>query len=141
VDNLESGLRPLIRGGLAMGKRAIPILIVVSTIALLAGCGGVAQDNPDSRIASLQDGRTSYSQALASLGKPYQDYGDEDGSRTVVYEINQQQAGTDTHIPMLGPYAGHITQVQNKLTLKFDPNGILTSHTSQIIPAPPPPGQ
>lgn len=118
-----------------MGRRALSILIAASTIAILAGCGGVAQDNPDSRIASLQDGQTSYSQALASLGKPYQDYGDQDGSRTVVYEINQQQAGTDTHIPVLGPYTGHITQVQNKLTLKFDPNGVLTSHTSKVIPA------
>ncbi|MGH7780399.1 MAG: hypothetical protein ACREQR_11285 [Candidatus Binataceae bacterium] len=119
-----------------MSKRLISILIVAGVIALLAGCGGVAQDNPDSRIASLHDGSTTYEQAIASLGKPYQDYGDADGSRTVVYMINQQQASGDTHIPVLGPYAGHISQVQNKLTLKFDPNGTLVNHSSQITAAP-----
>ena len=124
-----------------MVRRTISIVFIAGAIAIFAGCGGVAQDNPDSRIASLQDGRTTYSQALASMGKPYQDYGDQDGSRTVVYEVNQQQADSSTHVPVLGPYMGNISQVQNKLMLKFDPNGVLQSHSSQVTPAPPPPGQ
>ncbi len=122
-----------------MGKQPISILILVAAIVFLSGCGGVAQDNPDSRIASLQDGITTYSQALASMGKPYQDYGHQDGSRTVVYLINEQQADASAHVPVLGPFMGTIAQVRNKITLNFDPAGVLTSHSSEIAPASPPP--
>ncbi|HVC43305.1 MAG TPA: hypothetical protein VND20_00695, partial [Candidatus Binataceae bacterium] len=118
-----------------MKGKLISSALVIAVIAICAGCGGVAQDNPDSQIASLQDGRTNYSQVIANMGKPYQDYGSPDGGRTVVYKLNQQQADSDTHIPMLGPYMGAISQVQNKMTLTFDSNGVLTSHSSQVTPA------
>lgn len=121
-----------------MRGRIIGVLAIAGLIAFCTGCGSVAQSNPDARIADLQDGRTTYAQVITDFGKPYQDYGEPDGSRTVVYILNQQQAGSATHVPMVGPYVGTIRQVQNKMTLQFDPSGVLTSHASQVTPAPPP---
>lgn len=103
-------------------------------IAICAGCGGVAKENPASQAATLQDGATTYEQVIAGMGEPYQDYGDADGSRTVVYMLNPQPLAVNTHSPQTAP------QVQNKLTLKFDPNGILATHSEQPASTLPSPG-
>ncbi|MFZ1887640.1 MAG: hypothetical protein WAU33_06385 [Candidatus Binataceae bacterium] len=118
----------------ALVRKAISILLFATMISICAGCGGVAKQNPASQAATLQDGATSYAQVIEGMGPPYQDYGDQDGSRTVVYMLNPEPAGANTHSPQTAT-----TQVQNKLTLKFDPNGILVSHSTQPISTPPSP--
>ncbi|MGC1343988.1 MAG: hypothetical protein WA854_16775 [Candidatus Binataceae bacterium] len=109
----------------AIDARMISISILAAMIAICAGCGTAAKQNPASQMDTLQDGATTYAQVIAGMGEPYQDYGDQDGSRTVVYMLNLQPSVADTHSPQT------VTQVQNKLTLKFDPNGILASHSTQ----------
>ncbi len=109
----------------AIPRRLIPISILAALIAICAGCGSAAKQNPASNAATLQDGATTYAQVIAGMGEPYQDYGDQDGSRTVVYMLNPEPVATNTHSLQAA------TQVQNKLTLKFDPNGILASHSTQ----------
>ena len=140
VDYIESGLRPLIRGGAARTddsqsdtQKLIPISILGALIAMCTGCGSAAKQNPASQTATLQDGATTYAQVIAGMGEPYQDYGDQDGSRTVVYMLNPEPAAANTHSPQAA------SQVQNKLTLKFDPNGILASHSTQPASAAPSP--
>lgn len=118
----------------AIPRRTISISILAVVIALCAGCGSVAKENPALQAATLQDGATTYEQVIAGMGEPYQDYGDADGSRTVVYMLNPQPPAANAHTPQVG------TQVQNKLTLKFDPNGILATHTEQPASTLPSPG-
>ena len=117
--------------------KTISIPILAAMIALCAGCGGVAQQNPAPQIATLQDGATTYTQVIDGMGKPYQDYGEPDGGRTVVYLLNPQPPAMDTH----SSQTANTTPAQNKLTLTFDPNGILASHFPQPTSAPPPSGQ
>jgi Flp pilus assembly protein TadD len=109
----------------AILRKTISISIIAAMITICAGCGTAAKQNPASQMATLQDGATTYAQVIAGMGEPYQDYGDQDGSRTVVYMLNLESIAANTHSPQT------VTQVQNKLTLKFDPNGILVSHSSQ----------
>lgn len=109
----------------ALVRKTISISIFAAMVALCTGCSSAAKQNPASQIATLQDGVTTYAQVIAGMGEPYQDYGDQDGSRTVVYMLNPEPAAANTHSPQAA------TQVQNKLTLKFDPNGILVSHSTQ----------
>lgn len=117
--------------------KTISIPILAAMIALCAGCGSIAKQTPAPQIATLQDGATTYTQVIDGMGKPYQDYGEPDGGRTVVYLLNPQPPAADTHSPQMV----NTTPVQNKLTLKFDPNGILASHFPQPTAAPPSPGQ
>ncbi len=124
-----------------MGRRffAIAFFGTIAAACLattITACGDVAQDNPDARVAVLKDGQTSYSQVMQTMGKPYGDYGHPDGTRTVIYHLNQQQADSATHIPVIGPYAGSITPIENVVTLNFDKNGVLVSHSSVTRPAP-----
>jgi hypothetical protein len=113
-------------------RKRLSLSLLATMLALCAGCGSVAKQNPAPQIATLQDGATTYEQVMEGMGPPYQDYGDQDGSRTVVYMLNPEPTAANTHSPQA------TTQVQNKLTLKFDPNGILASHSSQPTSAPPP---
>lgn len=109
---------------------------IVAFAVLLAGCAPQGVDNPDSRIASLRDGRTTYAQVTREFGKPATDNVAADGTRTVTYAIHQQQADSGAHAPILGPLSGNITEVINDLTLKFDKDGVLTSHASTVKPTP-----
>jgi hypothetical protein len=117
----------------AIPRKLIPISILGALITLCTGCGTAAKQNPASQMATLQDGATTYAQVIAGMGEPYQDYGDQDGSRTVVYMLNPEPAAANTHSPQAA------ILVQNKLTLKFDPNGILASHFTQPAAAQPSP--
>lgn len=117
--------------------KTISIPILAAMIALCAGCGGVAKQTPAPQIATLQDGATTYTQVIDGMGKPYQDYGEPDGGRTVVYLLNPQPPAADTHSSQML----NTTPAQNKLMLKFDPNGILSSHTSEPASIAPPAGQ
>ncbi len=117
----------------AIPRQLIPISILGALIALSTGCGTAAKQNPASQMSTLQDGATTYAQVIAGMGEPYQDYGDQDGSRTVVYMLNPEPAAANTHSPQAA------SQVQNKLTLKFDPNGILASYSTQPASAEPSP--
>ena len=111
-------------------------VVVVAAIAiLLAGCAPQGVDNPDSRIANLQDGKTRYDQVTQEFGKPLTDQVAPDGTRTLTFAIQQQQASGGVHSPILGPFSGSVTQVENDLTMKFDKQGVLTSHSSSIKPA------
>jgi len=101
------------------------IALAIAALAICAGCGGVAQDSFNPRIVTLHDGATSYAQVIAAMGKPYQDWGEPDGGRTVVYMLNHPQIGADTRTPQAASPA------PTKVTLKFDPNGMLTSHSPQ----------
>lgn len=107
----------------ALVRKTISISIFAAMVALCTGCSSAAKQNPASQIATLQDGATTYAQVIAGMGEPYQDYGDQDGSRTVVYMLNPVAANTHSSQTAM--------QVQNKLTLKFDPNGILVGHSTQ----------
>jgi outer membrane protein assembly factor BamE (lipoprotein component of BamABCDE complex) len=108
-------------------------ILVISAIAVLfAGCAPQGVDNPDSRIANLQDGTTSYDQVTQQFGQPLTDKVAPDGTRTLTYAIHQQQADSDVHTPIFGPFSGKITQVENDLTMKFNKQGVLTSHSSSI---------
>lgn len=115
-------------------RKTISISTLAAVLALCAGCGSVAKVNPASQAATLQDGATTYEQVIAGMGEPYQDYGDADGSRTVVYMLNPQLLAANTHSRQTA------IQVQNKLTLKFDPNGILATHSEQPASTLPSPG-
>jgi outer membrane protein assembly factor BamE (lipoprotein component of BamABCDE complex) len=111
-------------------------VVVVSAIAiLLAGCAPQGVDNPDSRIANLKDGKTRYDQVLQEFGKPLTEKVAPDGTRTLTFAIQQQQASSAVHSPILGPFSGSVTQVENDLTMKFDKQGVMTSHSSSIKPA------
>jgi hypothetical protein len=118
-------------------RKRISLSILAATLALCAGCGSVAKQNPAPQIATLQDGATTYAQVIDGMGKPYQDYGEPDGGRTVVYLLNPQPPAADTHSSQIV----NTTPVRNKLTLIFDPNGILASHSPQPTAAPPSPGR
>lgn len=109
---------------------------VLSFAILLAGCWAQGINNPDARIANLRDGKTTYAQVTEKFGKPETDSVASDGTRTVTYAIHQQQSDSGIHTPILGPFSGTITEVINDLTLKFDKQGVLISHSSEIKPLP-----
>ncbi|MFZ0659073.1 MAG: hypothetical protein WBE78_07570 [Candidatus Binataceae bacterium] len=120
----------------AILRKTISISIITAMITICAGCGTAAKQNPASQMATLQDGATTYAQVIDGMGAPYQDYGDQDGSRTVVYMLNPEPTAANTHSPQVA------TPVQNKLMMKFDPNGILASHSTQPASvSPPSPGR
>ncbi|MHB8383172.1 MAG: hypothetical protein ACYDC3_12650 [Candidatus Binataceae bacterium] len=111
----------------AILRTTISASLIAAVIALCAGCGSAAKDNVAPEIATLQDGATSYSQVMESMGKPYQDWGEPDGSRTVIYMLSAQPSVAGTHSQQT------TTQAQTKLTLKFDPSGTLASHASEPV--------
>jgi outer membrane protein assembly factor BamE (lipoprotein component of BamABCDE complex) len=116
-------------------------MAVVGIVLALAGCAPQGVDNPDSRISNLKSGKTTFEQVKQEFGAPLTDKVAADGTRTVTYAIDQQQSSAGTHIPVLGPFTGSVTEVENDLTMTFDKDGVLTSHSSQIKPTPPNSGQ
>jgi outer membrane protein assembly factor BamE (lipoprotein component of BamABCDE complex) len=112
------------------------LIAVAALLTGLAGCAPQGVTNPDSRIANLRDGKTTYDQVTQEFGNPLTDKVARDGTRTVTYAIHQQQASGDVHSPILGPFSGKVTRVQNDLALEFDKQGVLMSHSSNIKPAP-----
>ena len=82
------------------------------------------------------DGKTTLAQVNQEFGSAKTDKTAPDGTHTVTYALMQQQSSSEAHTPFLGPWSGKTTQVENDLTMTFDRNGVLQSHSSAIKPAP-----
>lgn len=100
-------------------------LLTVAFLAVLAGCSGASPE----KLAQLQSGKSTLSEAIAILGTPDRDETLPDGSRMLTYVA--QRAGTRAvnFVPVASHIWGGWDVKSGEAGLMFGPDGRLRFHS------------
>jgi len=106
------------------------VTVVVAAIAL-AGCGATSGTKvTDEQLQKLEVGKTTYTEAVALLGRPNYDTVMSGGKRVVTYAYSEFKARPETFIPFAGAFVGGSDGHSQAITLAFDKDGRLSDTTS-----------
>ena len=104
-------------------------------VLMLAGCVSAGTPIDPAKLATLERGRTTLTEAQAALGPPNGVSVLSDGSRVLVYTYVHAQARPETFIPYIGAFIGGADTQSQSVALIFGPDGLLrsgSSHGTQV---------
>jgi len=101
------------------------VWLTVAAVAMLAGCSGA---NPD-KLAQLQSGRSTVSEAVALLGSPDRDEVLPDGSRMLTYVAQRSGTRAVNFVPVASHIWGGWDVKSGEAGLMFGPDGKLRFHS------------
>jgi outer membrane protein assembly factor BamE (lipoprotein component of BamABCDE complex) len=96
----------------------------------LVGCVSSGTKVTPEQVAQFQQGKTTLSEVVATLGAPNSTTNLGNGQTILVYVHISSQANAATYVPVVGLLAGGATGTSNTATFTFDSRGILISSGS-----------
>lgn len=110
-------------------NRVLKNILLMACVSL-AGCASSGVKISDEKIATLQDGKTTKTEVLASFGQPTSQHRNSDGTSTLIYSHSQTQARAITFVPIVGAFAGGADTTFGSVVLNFDKSGVLSSYST-----------
>ena len=112
-------------GRLDTGEMNMRRLLVVTMVAMLAGCSGA---DPD-KLAQLHSGKSTVADAIAILGSPDRDETLSDGSRMLTYVAQRSGTRAVNFVPVASHVWGGWDVKSGEAGLMFGPDGRLRFHS------------
>lgn len=104
---------------------AITLLAILQT-----GCASVGTPIDKAQFSTLERGKTTYADVIATFGKPSSVTVMDDGEKTVAYTHAESRIKAATFIPVVGLFAGGVDATSDSVLLTFNKNDILTKKST-----------
>src|SRR5262245_40579988 len=99
-------------------------------LALLTSCYARGTKIPETALATLVPGQTTYAEVAAQWGKPNSNTKREDGTRQVIYSYLQTQRTPWSYVPVAAAFVRAHTAESATVTLEFDAQDRLVTYSA-----------
>lgn len=96
----------------------------------LCSCVSTGVQVKDEQLSAFEAGKTTRQEVISALGNPTTQMRNADGTSTMIYSYTEASARPATYIPFVGAFVGGADSRSTMVTLTFDADGRLVSHTS-----------
>lgn len=107
--------------------RFVAVLLVS---LFLASCASYGKKVDQGQVSQFKKGETTYSEVVATLGKPTHSIMNSDGTKSAIYAYFQSQANAANFIPYVGMFVGGASTESTSVTFNFDEHSILKDYSS-----------
>ena len=103
---------------------------IIGSLLLLAACMSAGVKIDQSKLSTMQKGKTTYDEVVQAFGKPTQVYNNDNGTMAISYSYVSAQPRPESFIPIAGAFVGGADTENSTVTFNFNHAGILQGYTS-----------
>ena len=103
-------------------------IVLAVIVTAFAACGSAGTEVTRAKAATIQKGKTTREEVIASLGEPNSLTRDSSGRETLHYAYARSTVKPATFIPFVGAFAGGVNTTTSAFDVKLNPQGVVEEY-------------